>query len=93
MSRKSPKIVSIKIHNVIRAEEAEPLMYLKGQSYLNLNVELCPVGGSFDVNVTTLHPKATKAELTAMVLGILAHDRCRNNRVYELEQPGPTRPF
>lgn len=75
-------MANIKIHNVLQEREAQPLKsVLQGQSYMNLDVQLCPVGGSFDVKVETLNPGVSEAELTEMVLGILAHEICRAGRV------------
>lgn len=74
-------MASIKIHNVSSEASAQPLKAaLQGQSYLNLDVQLCPVAGSLDVRVETLDPTATEAELTEMVLGILSHEICRAGR-------------
>ena len=72
-------MANIKIHNVSNEAQAAPLQaVLQGQSYLNLDVQLCPAAGSLDVRVETLHPEATEAELTEMVLGILSHHICRS---------------
>lgn len=73
---------SIKIHNVINETEAAPLVAtLQNQSYMNLDVQLCPAMGSLDVYVQTLLPKTSKAQLTEMVMGILAHQICRAGRI------------
>lgn len=75
-------MANIKIHNVPSTVEAAPLIAaLQGQSFMNLDVQLCPIGGSFDVHVETLDPNVEEAELTEMVLGILAHEICRAGRV------------
>lgn len=56
---------SIKIHNVTNETEAAPLVAtLQNQSYMNLDVQLCPALGSLDVYVQTLLPKTSKAQLT-----------------------------
>lgn len=63
----------IKIDNVLRREAAAPLEnLLNGKTYMNLEVHVCPVGGSFDVNVQTLRPETSEEELREMVLGFLA---------------------
>jgi hypothetical protein len=72
---------SIKIHNVIKETDAAPLVAtLQNQSYMNLDVGLCPALGSLDVYVQTLGDH-TEAELTEMVMGILAHQICRAGRI------------
>ena len=70
-------MTSIKIHNVTRREHAQPLIdKLQGETYMNLEVLVCPVGGSFDVLVQTRRPNTTEAELTEMVMGCLAFEIC-----------------
>ncbi len=75
-------MANIRIHNVTGEASAQPLKaVLQGQTYMNLDVQLCPVQGSVDVRVETLNPDVSEAELTEMVLGILAHEICRAGRV------------
>jgi len=65
--------MNITIFNVGRREQAQPLIdKLQGETYMNLDVGCAPVGGSFDVIVTTTRPDTTEAELTGMVLHVLA---------------------
>lgn len=68
---------SIKITNVTYRERAQPLIdALQDQTYMKLQVQLCPIGGSFDVNVTTMRPDTTEKELTEMVLMVLSNEVC-----------------
>lgn len=72
-----PSFPSIKINNVAYRERAQPLIdALEGQTYMKLRVELCPVGGSFDVNVTTRRADTSEKELTEMVLMVLSSEVC-----------------
>lgn len=64
----------IKIHNVIDPKSADPLRdALHGQTYMRLEVLVCPVGGSWDVLVQTRDAEVTEADLTEMVLGVMSH--------------------
>ena len=75
-------MANIKIHNASNEAEVQPLKaLLQGQTYMNFDVQLCPVQGSLDVRVETLNPGVSEAELTEMVLGVLAHEICRAGRV------------
>lgn len=62
----------IKIDNVPRPEDAAPLeTLLNGQTYLDLEVLVCPVGGSCDVLVQSRR-KISNEELQNTVLNFLA---------------------
>jgi hypothetical protein len=68
-----PTITSIKLTNVTNRGYAQPLIdALQGKSYMDLQVALCPIGGSFDVNITTMRPETSEQELTEMVLMIMS---------------------
>lgn len=68
---------SVKICNVLYRERAQPLIdALQNQTYMKFRVEVCPVGGSFDVNVTTLRHGTSEKELTDMVLLVLSNEVC-----------------
>lgn len=72
----------IKVSNVGTREYAEPLRRLfEGQTYMKFTFKLCPVGGSFDVLVGTLDPDYDEAELTGMVLMVMAGDIMRKGSV------------
>ncbi len=45
---------------------------IKGMTYLILYANVCPYQGEFRVNVGTLRKKTFKAELTGVVLDLLA---------------------
>lgn len=61
-----------KLDNVSRREDATPLeTLLNGKTYLNLEVLVCPVGGSFDVLAQTLRPETSEEELRETVLSFL----------------------
>lgn len=67
-------MTSIKIDNVIYEDcpKAQAIVRaLQGKTYMNLQVQFCPVGGSCDVMVETNRPETSKAELTEMVLAVL----------------------
>lgn len=80
-------MVCIKIHNVLREREAKPLRdLLHDQTYMKLQVTVCPVGGSCAINVETHDPDITEAELTSMVLGLLSHQIIRARRANEFDR-------
>ena len=63
----------IKLTNLIASASAEPLRrLLEGASYMKLTFKCCPVGGSFDILVGTLDPDFNEADVTGMVLMIMA---------------------
>lgn len=69
--------MTITIHNVTRREDAQPLVdALQGESYMNLDVGVCPVGGSFDVTVSTSRPDTSEQDLNGMVMSLLAYKVC-----------------
>jgi hypothetical protein len=48
------KSVSMVLNNVIDKKDAEPIVkMLQGKTYMELDVTVCPVGGSFDIVVST----------------------------------------
>ena len=68
-------MVMINVNNVGCRELAEPIeKALNGKTYMDFQVRLCPIGGSFDVNVETLNPDVTEQELVEMVLFVLTSD-------------------
>jgi hypothetical protein len=67
----APKITSIKVGNVCRSTGAQKFMdAIQGQTYMNFNVFVCPVGGSFDVIVETSY-QASKKDITAMLMDLM----------------------
>lgn len=65
-------MTTIKIYNVGRREDAEPLRRaLEGKTFMNLEVGLAPAGGSFDVLVTTSRPETSEEELRDLATSVL----------------------
>jgi hypothetical protein len=65
-------MTTVKIYNVGRREDAEPLVRaLSGKTFMNLEVGLAPAGGSFDVLVTTARPETSESELRDMATSVL----------------------
>lgn len=63
---------SIKVSNVFRREQAEPLQKLfEGKTYMNLEVGVAPAGGSFDVWVSTRRERTSEEELREMAMLLL----------------------
>lgn len=78
-------MTSINLTNVARPEHADPLVHLlTGASYMELQVHVYPVGGSFNVDVSTLRPKTSKGELLEMVKNLL----CDHVRKFPPTCPG-----
>lgn len=71
----------INLTNVGTLEHAEPLVRaLNGATSYKLYINLCPGRGSFSVNVGTLDPDVDTAELTGMVLMVMAGEIMRAGR-------------
>ena len=63
---------AITIYNVSHREDAEPLRkILEGKTYMKLQVGVAPVGGSFDVLVSTDYPEATAQDVWEMTMKVL----------------------
>lgn len=62
----------VNVMNVTDRKYAEPIRrVLEGQTYMDFRVTVCPVGGSFNVNVETDY-KADESEIRAFIMGLLA---------------------
>ena len=65
-------MTTINVARVINKSRAEKFtQMIEGQSFMNLQVEVCPDGGEFAVNVTTMRPDTTETEVMEMVMGIM----------------------
>lgn len=74
---------SVTITNTTNTERAEKIKEIfQGKTYMNFNVGICPVGGSFDVIVETQY-ETTQEEFTAFVIDFMA-----DNLAYDPNQPG-----
>lgn len=63
---------TITIFNAVSEDRVEPLVRaLSGKTFMKLEVGLAPVGGSFDVLVTTARPDTSEEELRDMVMSVL----------------------
>ncbi len=66
-------MVEINITKTCSAEKAEKIAAaLRGKTYMNLYVNVCPFQGEMHVNVGTLRARTSKAALTEMVLDVMA---------------------
>ena len=45
---------------------------LRGQTFMNFYVNVCPCGGSWQVNIGTMRPDTSERELMEMVLYVMA---------------------
>lgn len=63
---------TITIFNAVSEDRVEPLARaLSGKTFMKLEVGFAPVGGSFDVLVTTTRPETSEEELRDMVMSVL----------------------
>lgn len=71
-------MVSIKVTTVTRKESAAKFVKaIQGQSYLNFDVQLCPIGGMLNVNVVTLETDDEQA--AKGMLNLLMFDAIQNS--------------
>lgn len=45
---------------------------LHGQTYLNIEILICPAGGEFEVIAQTLHPACSQEEFVGMLVYVMA---------------------
>jgi hypothetical protein len=65
--------IEMNITSTTSAAKAERIAAsLRGQTYMNLYVNVCPINGMHAVNVGTLRSETTREELTEMVLDLMA---------------------
>lgn len=70
VGRCGPTVVNVM--NVTDRKHAEPIRRaLEGQTYMDFRVTVCPVGGSFNVNVETDY-QAPECDIRDFIMGLLA---------------------
>lgn len=61
------KSVSMVLNNVINRKDAEPIVkMLQDKTYMDLDVAICPIGGSFDIVVSTSYEEPLESYLEEM---------------------------
>ena len=64
---------TIMLTTITQAQDADPIRrVLDGETFMDFHVRVWPIGGMFQVAVSTTREETTEAELTAMVLEVLA---------------------
>ena len=66
-------VTQIELTKVSTEQEGERIASrLRGQTFMNFYVNVCPCNGSWTVNVGTLRPDTSERDLIDMVLFIMA---------------------